>query len=95
MDCCNECKTTHIDSEGSGPGATRFVCNCNRSCTCHHMDLPVQYIPGDTLAFKLFIHEQGVGKNANLKAIEGKFRWVITRKDGREYIARPEEAKIT
>lgn len=41
--------------------------------------------------FVAFIKEQGVGDKANLKAIDGKFRWIITREDGSEYICRPQQ----
>jgi len=51
------------------------------------------YVPGDSIAFRNFIRGHTIGKRANLKAIDGHFRWVITREDGTEYIARPEEAK--
>lgn len=39
--------------------------------------------------FALYIKSHGIGDKANLKAIDGKFRWVITLPDGTEYIARP------
>ena len=54
--------------------------------------METKYIPGDSVAFIKFIQELGIGDKANLKTIEGKFRWVITAEDGTEYIARPEEA---
>ncbi len=49
------------------------------------------YIPGDSFAFKAFIDAQG--DKAKLTGIDGKNRWVITREDGTQFIARPEEAK--
>lgn len=54
-------------------------------------NMEIIYIEGDSLAFKKFIHDQG--DKAELKGIDGKNRWVITREDGSKYIARPEETK--
>lgn len=50
------------------------------------------YIEGDSFAFKAFIDAQG--SHAELRGIDGKNRWVITRDDGSEYIARPSEVKL-
>lgn len=49
------------------------------------------YIPGGSADFVVFIDSQR--EKAELKSIEGHFRWVITREDGTQYIARPEDAK--
>lgn len=50
-----------------------------------------EYIPGDSLAFVSFI--KSLGDKAQLKVIDEKFRWIVTREDGTEYIARPQEAE--
>jgi hypothetical protein len=47
-------------------------------------------IPGEGPDFVAFIH--GQNDKARIEAIEGKFRWVITREDGTEYIARPQHS---
>ena len=54
-------------------------------------NLPIEYIPGNSADFVVFV--QGLKDKAQLKSVDGKFRWVITRDDGTEYIARPEETK--
>lgn len=51
------------------------------------------YIPGDQYAFKAFIDTHYADKTVELRGIEGKNRWVVTRPDGTEYIARPESVK--
>lgn len=50
--------------------------------------LDTVYIPGSDSDFVSFI--QSLGDKANLKGIEGHFRWVVTKGDGTKYIARPE-----
>lgn len=53
--------------------------------------MEIEYIPGSSPDFVVFV--KSLGNKAQLKGIDGKFRWVITRDDGTEYIARPEETK--
>lgn len=48
------------------------------------------YIKGGSSDFVVFI--KSLGDKAELQGIDGKFRWVVTREDGTQYIARPEEA---
>jgi hypothetical protein len=48
------------------------------------------FIKGNSADFVVFI--QGLGDKAELRGIDGKFRWVVTRDDGTEYVARPEES---
>lgn len=50
------------------------------------------FIPGEAPDFVVFIKAQG--EHAQLHAIEGHFRWVITREDGTRYIARPGNAVV-
>jgi hypothetical protein len=52
-------------------------------------DLPIEYIQGDSFAFKAFTD----ANNAVLTNIEGKNRWVVLREDGTKYIARPQDAQ--
>lgn len=54
--------------------------------------MEIEYIPGNNADFVVFVKE--LGDKAVLKVVEGKFRWMITRDDGTEYIARPEESKV-
>ncbi len=49
------------------------------------------YIKGDSLAFKAFVDEHYKDSSIKLRNIDGHNRWVVTEKDGTEYIARPEE----
>lgn len=56
-------------------------------------ELEIVYIPGDSFAFKAFIDSHYADNTVELRGINGKNRWVITRPDGTEYIARPEIAK--
>lgn len=51
--------------------------------------MEIKYIP-DT-EFVIFIKQ--LGDKAQLKAIDGHFRWVVTGEDGIDYIARPEECR--
>lgn len=53
--------------------------------------MDIEYIPGGAPDFIVFI--KSLGDKALLKAVDGHFRWVITRDDGTQYIARPEEAR--
>lgn len=48
--------------------------------------METKYIEGDSLAFVKFIKD--LGDRAQLKVLDGHFRWVIDD----EYIARPQEA---
>ncbi len=50
--------------------------------------LETVYIPGTDADFVVFI--QSLGDKANLKGVDGHFRWVVTKGDGTKYIARPE-----
>lgn len=50
-------------------------------------NLEIEYIPGNAAEFVVFI--QNLGDAAQIKSIEGHARWVITREDGMQYIARP------
>jgi hypothetical protein len=52
-------------------------------------ELETRYIPGSGADFVVFI--QSLKDKAELKAIDGKFRWVVTY-DKSAYIARPESA---
>lgn len=79
MTCCNECLVTHINAEIE-PKETTRSCN-NKDCRCH---MQTKYFPD--AEFVKFIKD--LGDRAQLKVIEGKFRWVIDD----EYIARPQEA---
>lgn len=54
-------------------------------------DLPIEYIQGNSSDFVVFI--QSLKDKARLESIDGHARWVVTRDDGTEYIARPIEAK--
>ncbi len=56
------------------------------------MDLPIEYIPGNDVEYVLFI--KSLEGKAKLTGINGLFRWVVTREDGSQYIARPESAKL-
>lgn len=55
----------------------------------HSYEMDVIYIEGDGMDFKRFIDEHYKDKSVDLRNIGGKNRWVITRPDGSEYIARP------
>lgn len=37
---------------------------------------------------------QSLGDKAQLKSIDGHFRWVVEREDGSLYIARPTEVQV-
>lgn len=54
--------------------------------------MDIEYIKGDNLAFRDFIWEQK--DKATLTSIDGHMRWVITKEDGTQYIARPQEAYL-
>lgn len=54
-------------------------------------ELETIYIEGGDVDFVVFIHAQK--DKAELKSIDGHGRWVITREDGTQYIARPDEAR--
>ena len=49
--------------------------------------MEIVYIPGTAADFVVFI--QGLKDKAQLKAIDGHFRWVVEREDGSKYMARP------
>lgn len=49
----------------------------------------IVYVPGGASDFVVFI--QALKDAAQLYSIEGHARWVVTREDGTEYIARPNE----
>lgn len=49
------------------------------------------YIEGDAAAFKAFIDAHYATGTVALRGIEGKSRWVVTREDGTEFVARPWE----
>lgn len=53
--------------------------------------MEIEYIPGSDLDYVMFI--KNLGDKAVLTAIDRKYRWVITRDDSTQYIARPESAK--
>lgn len=53
--------------------------------------LLIEYIVGGSADFVVFI--QGLKDKAQLCSIGGKFRWVVKRDDGSEYIARPQETE--
>lgn len=53
--------------------------------------MDIHYIPGTGADFVAFI--QGLGDKAQLKVIDGNFRWVVIEDDGTEYIARPQSAQ--
>lgn len=53
--------------------------------------LETKYIPGNSSDFVVYI--QGLKDKAELCAVGGKFRWIVKRDDGTEYIARPVESK--
>lgn len=52
-------------------------------------DLEVVYIEGNASDFVVFI--QGLKDKAQIHAIDGHMRWVVTREDGTQYVARPSE----
>lgn len=41
--------------------------------------------------FVLYI--KGLGDKAELRGIDGHFRWIVTEADGTQFIARPDESK--
>ena len=53
--------------------------------------METKYIEGNDVDFVVFI--QSLGDKAQLRGIEGSFRWVITEEDGTSYIARPLSSK--
>lgn len=53
--------------------------------------MEIEYIPGTGADFVVFI--KSLGDKAELRGIDGHFRWVVTRDDGTQYICRPIEAK--
>lgn len=53
--------------------------------------MEIIYIGKDSLEFKAFIDSQK--DKAELRGIDGSFRWVVTKEDGTEYIVRPLECK--
>lgn len=55
--------------------------------------MELEYIAGDSLAFKAFIDEHYKSGTVELRNIEGKNRWVVTREDGSQYVARPVSEK--
>ena len=55
-------------------------------------NLPIEYIPGNDTEFVLFV--KGLKEKAELTNIDGHARWVVTKKDGSKYIARPESARV-
>lgn len=62
-----------------------------REATNEEKCLPIEYVAGDGEAFIKFV--KGAGDAAQMVAVDGFFRWIITREDGTRYIARPENAK--
>ena len=54
-------------------------------------NLSVEYIQGNASDFVVFI--KSLGEAAQIKSIGGRGRWVVTREDGTQYIARPAEAE--
>ncbi len=54
-------------------------------------ELETEYIPGNDADFVVFV--QSLKDKAQLKGIDGHFRWVIEREDGTKYIARPNSSK--
>ena len=52
-------------------------------------DMEIFYVPGTDADFVLYIAQH----KARWEAVDGHFRWIITREDGTEYIARPESTK--
>jgi hypothetical protein len=52
--------------------------------------METKYIGSNSVEFKAYTDEH----KAELRAIDGHFRWVITREDGTEYIVRPLECKL-
>lgn len=55
-----------------------------------NFNMETRYIPGNASDFVVFI--RSFGDNAELRGIDGHFRWVI-HEDGKEYIARPSEVR--
>lgn len=55
--------------------------------------MEIVYISGDSAAFKTFIDEHYKSDTVELRNIEGKNRWVVTRADGSQYVARPMSEK--
>ncbi len=54
-------------------------------------ELPIEYIEGTGADFVVFI--KGLGDKAQIKSIDGHARWIVTKEDGSQYIARPKEAQ--
>lgn len=51
--------------------------------------METEYIGKDSVEFKAFTD----GHKAELRNIDGHFRWIVKREDGTEYIVRPLECK--
>lgn len=53
--------------------------------------MEIVYIPGGELDFVTYIKTHR--SNADLREVDGYYRWIIKREDGTEYIARPSETE--
>ena len=54
--------------------------------------LETQYIPGNDIDFTIFV--QSLKDKAELCAVGGKFRWVVTHSDGTRVIIRPASTNV-
>lgn len=52
-----------------------------------YSNLEIVYVPGSGDDFVIFIKTQG--DKATWVSVDGHARWVVTREDGTQYIARP------
>ena len=69
--------------------------NCNMFPTMTKEEgdkLETVYVPGAGPDFVVYI--QSFKTKAQLTSIDGRARWVITKKDGTQYIARPASIKL-
>lgn len=51
--------------------------------------MEIEYVPGGDSDFVVFI--KSLGDKAQMKSIDGHARWIVTREDETQYIARPWE----